>query len=133
MTGPMKSATYTPFRKYTEIEAATWIDGARKGYLQNVTSEQMKQCDLCENIYHEVMEGRKLSELPPVCAIQGMWIKEWMLNHDSIRLYDPLSLDQSHDDDDEELLQMADESLVVSNNPIEAKKVKCGLYCCREP
>lgn len=117
---------------YSESEAATWVEGAKKGHLQNIRPEEIQQCELCESIYHEVLEGRKLDELPPVCAVKHLWIKQWMMFHDSIQLYDPLSLDQSHDDDDEELLRHAEESLVVSDTPEEARKLKCGLYCCQE-
>lgn len=120
------------YLSFTESECGKWIEGARKGQIPNINPEKIKQCDLCESIYHESVEGRSLKELYPVCAISDLWVKEWMMQHDSYRLCDPLSLDQSHYDDDDRLYQVAAESLVVPQDPEKVKDLKCAEFCCSE-
>lgn len=119
-------------RYIVNSEAATWVEGARKGQLKNIDPEKLKQCDLCEGIYHEAHEGRQLNELIPVCAIRDFWVKKWMMQHESFGMHDPLSLDQSHYNDDETVRQVAEDAIVVPTDPEKAKELKCGEHCCAD-
>lgn len=69
--------------------------------------------------------------LPARCPVKELWVKSWMLNHDSLNLYDQLSLDHSSDQlNEDQVRHQLEEELYMERHP---QDIKCGLYCCQDP
>ena len=113
-------------------EAAEIAKGIKEGTLEGVDPEACNRCGVCKKVYYEIIENRSIDELPPVCALKDDWIKKWMVNHESLYVYDPRSLDSSNDRDDEALERHARESIVIPDNPKDYTMMRCGVNCCAD-
>lgn len=109
-------------------EAAEIAKGVLEGQIQGVDPDECNRCNVCKKTYFEGLENRSLYELPPACAVKASWIKKWMINHDSLYIFDPRSLDSSNDNDDEAVERHAKEAVIVPDNPKD--NTKCGVNCC---
>jgi hypothetical protein len=126
-----KSLVQRLARRPYGTEAAEVVNAVKEGKLKGVPKDLMERCPVCSSMFHEMMEGRKVSEMPPGCAVQATWVKYWMENHDSMDLYSSKSLDGSGGTDDKKVQEMAEHTVVVSKNAEGERKMKCGLNCCQ--
>jgi hypothetical protein len=111
-------------------EAAELVQAVKQGRMPGVPKDLMERCPVCSKMFHEMLEGRKVWETTPGCAVKNLWVKYWMENHDSIGIYNSASLDKSCDNDDARITEIGEKAVVCPDDPEEAKKLHCGLYCC---
>lgn len=113
-------------------EAAEIANAVRQGKFSEVPTDMIERCPVCRKIYHESLEGRPVSEVPPICALREVWEKMWMKDHDSLNVFSESSLDSSADTDDEAIRKVAEEAIVVPESEEGRRQMKCGLYCCQD-
>lgn len=113
-------------------EAAEIANAVKEGKFSDVSPDIMERCPVCSKMYHEMLEGRAVYEVPPACAVQEAWIKDWMKAHDSFDVYPETSLDGSAEFNDQLMQQIAEKTVVLPKSPEEGRMWKCGLYCCED-